>query len=221
MKNIDLYNMEELREKYSNDNTYYKEIVNLINTTKTLSIDNKEPKLRKYRDELMRIKEIREDKLENQVANTRELENYMSSKDMIKHWEKMEQSCDKLMFGFYLFYPPLRSDWSSISIENNKFVFEKYLKTKESKDLTKEIIPELQHLIVYVNQIPRDNKVFCKKLIRITKRVTGKSIGVNMFRKIHIFEHRDDSLKDRKVLADHMNHTVRTSRLYYEKRNFK
>jgi hypothetical protein len=214
--------MKELREQYPNNNSYTTNIVKIINQLKPNEASNKTvaKALIVYRAELVRIKKIETAKLENQSATPRETMNYMSIREMKEIWEGMDDGVDKLMLGFYLFYPPLRSDWSNVEIEGNYFVFDKFIKRKEGNnqgDLRKLIVPELKYNLRFLERIPRVNASFASRLVRITTKVYGKQIGINMFRKIYIFENRNMSLAERKEIAKDMNHSVGISRLYYEK----
>lgn len=214
-----------LRKKYPNDGSYSVNIVKVINKLKPKEHTNKTVKkaLEKYRYELVLTKRQMTIDLEKQIPSQKEIDNFITLNEMKEIFNKMNDSIDKLMIGFYLFYPSLRSDWSNVKIsEDNYFVFDKFVKTTEysvNGNLKKPIVNELKPLIKFLPEVPNNSNSFCKKLMRITKRNFGKSIGINQFRKIWVYENSDLSTFDRKLLAKEMNHTIGISRLHYEKKN--
>lgn len=210
--------LKDLREKYKKDSTYYKEVTLLINRKKLLKdSDEKEILLRKLRDELIRLKKIHTENQEEQSASINEMENYMSLNDMRTIWYKMPESVNKLILGFYIFYEPLRSDWCSARVSGDFFVFDIIHKKKDIDDYRLPIIDELKPLIDYMNQVPTIPNTFCVRLIDISQRIFKKRIGVNMFRKIWIFEYQGRSRRDRRTLSDKMMHSLNTQELYYTK----
>jgi len=212
--------IKELKEKYPNINTQNTKIVEIINILKKSKSKKAEKALGGYRNRLIEIANQRTDQNDKQEASVKEKENYMSLDEMKEKWKEIPYGVDKLMIGFYIFYPPLRSDWCCSSVENGFFVFDKFVKRKEGNnqgDLKKPIVPQLKPLLVFMDEIPRNNNSFVKRLGRITKKYFDKSISINLFRKIWVFENKDKSLTDRKELAKNMNHTIDVQESTYKK----
>lgn len=225
MKMNDLLNskkiISDLKRVYPNINTQNTKIVEAINVIKTSRNEKKrEHSLKQYRLRLIELAEIREKSLDNQEASKKEKDNYLPLVELRKRWKEMADSVDKLIVGFYIFYPPLRSDWSNVKLIGGKFVFDKFVKRKEDDNqgsLEKDVIEELVPLLKFIPDIPTNNNSFSKKLGRITERYFGKKITINLFRKIHIFESKDKSRTERKTLANSMNHTIRVAETNYLK----
>jgi hypothetical protein len=210
--------INRLRAKYPNDNSFGTNLVKVINRVK--SIDPNHSSLDVYRKVLWDTKQLTEKELKKQEANPKELEKYMSLKDMRRIWKTIPNNSDKLIIGFYIWYPSLRSDWAGVNVDDNNFVFDKFLKRQDGDNqgnLKKPIVPELKPLLDYVPTLPPRNNSFVVKLGRATKKYFGKNISVNMFRKIWAFENKNKSMLQREELAKQMNHTLGVANIHYTK----
>jgi hypothetical protein len=124
-----LYNetVNKLRLKYSNDNSFATNLVKVIK--QVISIDPKHPSLDVYRKVLWDTRQLVEQDLKKQEANPKDLKNYMSLQNMRRIWKTIPDNSDKLIIGFYIWYPSLRSDWAGVKDyvptlppRNNSFV---------------------------------------------------------------------------------------------------
>jgi len=218
--------IKEIRQEYSNDNTVNSKIVKIVNELKPREKTNKKvaAALKVYRKEMFDIKIKSDQEQKKQQCSEKEKKAYASLEDLRGVWRYLEPGVDKLMTGFYLFYPALRSDWANVDVEGDFFVFDKFIKRStggEQGELQKPIVDELKPLIRYLPAMPRNNDSFRKRLNRIFQNSFGKNIGINMLRKIWVCENRNLSISEREELARDMNHSLFVSRLSYEKVDMK
>lgn len=208
-----------LREKYPNNNTYSSYIVKEINLIKDREATNKKIKkaLETYRKELLVIRLLINEKKKDQLASDNDKENFIKLETLRKMWELAPNSLDKLITGFYIFYPALRTDWADVYISENKFVFPRFIKEDKGGSKTKPIIDEFIPLLKFVPNINKNHSSFASRIVVASEKIFRKKIGINLYRKIWVFEYRGRSIKDREELAKSMNHTIDTSRMNYEK----
>ena len=212
--------LQTLRKQYPNDNTYRKEVSRLLVELRSeRQTKHVKSKVEKYRAELMRVKQIIIAKQELQQATDLEKAKYMSLEEMKSIWKTIPDCVEKLIIGFYLWYPALRSDWCFAKVEGNNFVFNEFLKqgNKNEGSKIKPIVEELKPLLPFMDKVSSTPAALQQRLLKATFKYFEKKIGVNQFRKIWVFDNKDLSMAKRKELSKEMNHSFEVSMLYYQK----